>query len=78
MTNAEKIALLEEVMELEEGTLQQDDVLEEYDEWDSVTILGIISLIDEEFGKTVTGKEVRDIKTVSGLLDMMEDRKSVV
>ena len=59
-------------MELEEGTLQQDDVLEEYDEWDSVTILGIISLIDEEFGKTVTGKEVRDIKTVSGLLDMME------
>mgnify|MGYP000491632054 CR=1 FL=1 len=72
MTNAEKIALLEEVMELEEGTLQQDDVLEEYDEWDSVTILGIISLIDEEFGKTVTGKEVRDIKTVSGLLDMME------
>ena len=47
MTNAEKIALLEEVMELEEGTLQQDDVLEEYDEWDSVTILGIISLIDE-------------------------------
>ena len=72
MTNAEKIALLEEVMELEEGTLQQDDVLEEYDEWDSVTILGIISLIDEEFGNTVTGKEVRDIKTVSGLLDMME------
>ena len=72
MTKAEKIALLEEVMELEEGTLQQDDVLEEYDEWDSVTILGIISLIDEEFGKTVTGKEVRDIKTVSGLLDMME------
>lgn len=72
MTNAEKIALLEEVMELEEGTLQLDDVLEEYDEWDSVTILGIISLIDEEFGKTVTGKEVRDIKTVSGLLDMME------
>ena len=72
MTNAEKIALLEEVMELEEGTLQQDDVLEEYDEWDSVTILGIISLIDEEFGKTVTGKEVLDIKTVSGLLDMME------
>ena len=72
MTNAEKIALFEEVMELEEGTLQQDDVLEEYDEWDSVTILGIISLIDEEFGKTVTGKEVRDIKTVSGLLDMME------
>ncbi len=72
MTNAEKIALLEEVMELEEGTLQQDDVLEEYDEWDSVTILGIISLIDEEFGKTVTGKEVRDIKTVSGLLNMME------
>ena len=72
MTNAEKIALLEEVMELEEGTLQQDDVLEEYDERDSVTILGIISLIDEEFGKTVTGKEVRYIKTVSGLLDMME------
>ena len=72
MSNVEKIALLAECMEVEADELRLEALLEDYDEWDSVTILGIISLIDEEFGKTVTGKEVRDIKTVSGLLDMME------
>lgn len=51
MTEQEKISLLEEVMELDEGTLQVTDVLADYDEWDSVTVLSLIAIMDKKYGK---------------------------
>lgn len=68
----EKINLLEEVMDLEEGTLSLEDILETYSEWDSIAALSFISLIDEKFHKTITGKEVKNLKTVKDAILLME------
>ncbi len=72
MTEMEKIAMLEEIMELDEGTLTADSVLEEFDEWDSITALSIIAMMDETYGKTITGAEVKSFKTVGDILKIME------
>lgn len=72
MTDQEKITMLEEIMELDEGTLQKDDVLEDYPEWDSITALSFIALMDEKFHKTITGKEIKEFKTVADVLNVME------
>jgi acyl carrier protein len=72
MTEQEKIALLEEIMELDEGTLKKDDVLGMYEEWDSVSVLSLIAIMDEKFGKTVTGETVKALKTVEDVLNLME------
>lgn len=72
MTDQEKITMLEETMELEEGTLQKDDILEDYPEWDSITALSFIALMDEKFHKTITGKEIKEFKTVADVLAVME------
>ena len=37
------------------------------DEWDSLTVLSIISMIDEEFEKTITGADLRSISTIEEL-----------
>ena len=42
MTTEERLALLEEVMELDEGELNASDLLKEYEEWDSISILSFI------------------------------------
>ena len=34
MSNEEKIALMEEIMDLDEGELRLESVLSEYEEWD--------------------------------------------
>lgn len=72
MTEMEKIAKIEEIMDLDEGSLSADSVLEEFDEWDSITALSIIAMMDETYGKTITGAEVKGFKTVGDILKIME------
>jgi len=72
MTEQEKIHILEETMELDNGTLNLNDFLENYQEWDSITILAFIALMDERFHKRITGKEIKELKTVADAIAMME------
>lgn len=72
MTNQEKMNALEEIMELDEGTLTPEDTLDRYPEWDSVTILSLISWIDETYGKTVSGEDFKNVKTVADVIALME------
>lgn len=72
MTNQEKIALLEETLDLEEGTLTEDAVLDDVDGYDSMAKLSVIVMLDDEFGKKVTGDDIRAFKTVADILNAME------
>ena len=71
MTNQEKIIMLEEMLELEEGTLNEDIVLSELEEWNSMAALSLIVLMDEEFGKKLTGKEIKEFRIVKDILSYM-------
>lgn len=72
MNEKEKLALLEEIMDLDEGTLSVDDVLADYAEWDSISALSFIAMMDEKFGKIVSGADVKNMKTVSDVLEEMK------
>lgn len=72
MNEQEKICLLEEIMDLEKGTLKVDDELAGFDEWDSLTALTFISEMDERFGKKVTGNQIKSFVTVADAISIME------
>lgn len=72
MTREEKIENIAEILDLEEGEIKEDALLADYEEWDSVAVLSFIALMDEEFDKAVKGAEIRALKTVKDLMDMME------
>lgn len=71
MDDAKKLKLLEEIMELDEGTLAPETVLAEEEMWDSMSQLSFIAMMDDEFGKSVSGEEIQKFKTVQDLLDVM-------
>lgn len=71
MTNEEKIALLEDMLELEAGTLTPETVLADIDEYDSMAKLSLIVLMDDECGKKLTGEQIREFKTIQDILDFM-------
>lgn len=71
MTNEEKIALLEDMLELESGALAPETQLSSIDEYDSMAKLSLIVLMDDEFSKKLTGEQIREFKTVQGILDFM-------
>ena len=71
MTTEKKIELLEEMMELDEGTLMPETDLEDIEEWDSMAKLSLIVLVDDECGKSLTGQEIKGFTTVQDILDYM-------
>ena len=71
MTEQEKIALLEETLELDEGTLTAETVLADVDEYDSMAKLSLIVMMDDEFGVKLTGDVIKGFETVGDILKLM-------
>ena len=71
MSEQEKIALIEENMDLDEGSLNPDTVLADLEDYTSMAKLGLIVMLDEEFGVKVTGDMVKGFKTVADILAVM-------
>lgn len=71
MNNIEKIALIEETLELDPGTLKEDSLLSEIEEFDSMAKLTLIVLCDDEFNKKLTGEQIRQFINVKDILDFM-------
>ncbi len=69
MTIEEKIAILEEIMDLDEGTLSVDDALADYEEWDSLSKLSLIAEVKKQFGKVLSTDTIREFKTVQDVCD---------
>ena len=59
MTQEEKIVLLEDMLELDGGSLTPE------------MELALIVLMDEECGKKLTGEQIREFKTVADVLNFM-------
>ncbi|WP_232003093.1 hypothetical protein [Pseudoalteromonas piscicida] len=60
---------LTEVLELEE-VIGEDVILESLEEWDSMAHLGVISLFDMEFSKSITNTDLKAVKTVQELYEL--------
>ena len=72
MTEQEKLAELEEIMELDEGTLRPETSLEDIEEWDSLAALSFVILLSDSFSRKITGAEIRAFRTVNDMLLVME------
>ena len=72
MTLEEKLSLLDETFEADEGTVKADMSLSDIDEYDSMTKLLLIVMMDEQFGVKLTSQMVRNLKTVQDILDLMK------
>ena len=46
----------------------------ELEEWSSLTGMGIIAMVKTQYGKTITGKEIRECKTVEDLFELVENK----
>ena len=71
MTQEEKIALLEDMLELDGGTLKPEMNLNDIPEYDSMAKLSLIVMMDDDFGKRLTGEQILELKTVQDVLDFM-------
>jgi acyl carrier protein len=74
MTKADFLQLLNELLELEPGTLTGDENLKDFEIWDSMTVLGFIAMVDEHFGFTVSPERLAQSQTVNDLVELLDGR----
>lgn len=67
----EILELLEDVMDLEENTLDMDTVLTELEEWDSLSKLSLMAEAKKNFGKKMTAEEMSGFCTVKDVCDYL-------
>lgn len=46
----------------------------ELDEWDSLTALSIIAIVDEYFNKQITGADLRSVNTIEELYNFVQSK----
>mgnify|MGYP000061564316 FL=1 len=67
-----KIDLLEDMLELDQGSLEVTTSLDSLPDWDSVAAISLIALVDEHFDKRITGVMIKEFKTVQDIINIME------
>ncbi len=72
MDRSKKIELLAEILDVEADEINEDMDLAEAGDWGSLSILSFVAMMDEEFGKEVSGSTVKELVKVSDALAMME------
>ena len=73
MTTNEKIVLLEEVMDVEAGSIAVDTNLDDIDEWDSLSILTLITEVKKRFDISLTTAQIREFKTIDDICKVIPD-----
>ena len=72
MTQEEKIAMLEDMLEVDSNSLTPETELNSVEEYDSMSKLSLIVLMDDEFGKKLTGEQILKFRTIGDILAFME------
>jgi|AntAceMinimDraft_3_1070362.scaffolds.fasta_scaffold44631_1 acyl carrier protein len=71
MTIKDFIEKLEHALEIEDEHLTENTNVKELDEYDSLSLLSIIAMIDESFKKKLSSEEFKSITTVKSLMLMI-------
>ena len=58
--------------ETDASEIQADTEFHEIDEWGSLTGMGVIAMVKTVYGKTITGKEIRECVTVEDLFNLVK------
>jgi acyl carrier protein len=66
----EKIA---EILEVD--AVNASDVLADFEEWDSLSVLSAIAMIGADYGVNLTAADLRGVATAQGLRDLVAGRR---
>ncbi|HEX7139375.1 MAG TPA: acyl carrier protein, partial [Vicinamibacterales bacterium] len=60
---------------LDEETVSADDVLRDFDQWDSLSALSVLAMCDSKYGVTLESEELARAKTAGELRDVVAAKR---
>ena len=74
MKKPEFFLLLDEMLEVDPGTVSSGQKLADMEKWDSLAVLGLIALLDEHFAISVPAVRINECKTVDDVAALAGDK----
>ena len=56
--------------------ISENDVLKDFDSWDSLTLLTLIATVDSEFGFAMSASDLNELDTIKDLIAFIENKKA--
>lgn len=72
MTKSEFLTELEDVLQREDPC-NADDMLDDYNEWDSLSKMAVMAFYSKEFNIKVTLNDLKNLNTVNDLIKLAGD-----
>ena len=69
------ISQLEEVFERDNGSMLATEAFRDYDEWDSITLLTLIAMLEDEYSVTIPRVRFEAMITIQDMFDTVKDLK---
>lgn len=66
MTNEEFLSKMQDVLQTEDD-LSLDTVLDDLEEWDSLSVMATMAFLDKDFGVKTTMKDYKSVKTIADI-----------
>lgn len=57
-----------EVLEIENREIGLDDAFREFEEWDSLALLSVIAMIDDEYEVIIKGNQFKELQTLNQVI----------
>jgi acyl carrier protein len=67
---------LDELLELDPGTIQGNEDLAALPRWDSLAVMGLIAVLDRNFGIRASGERITSCRNIADLVALTEGRVS--
>ncbi len=64
---------LAEILDVEE--VKPENVLKDFDVWDSLAVLSVLAMTDAKYGVSVKAEEIRSVVTASDLANLVEAKQ---
>ena len=77
MNKTEFYRNLDELLEVDPGTLKGDELLADLEAWDSVTVVSFIALADEKYDVNIPVKRIAECRSVDDLAAVVSELQAV-
>ena len=76
MERTEFLLSLDELLELEPGSVKGSETLDSLEGWNSLAVISFMALVDEHFGISLQPRQIAGCSTIVDLVGLLGDRIS--
>jgi acyl carrier protein len=74
MTKREFLSELEEILEADPGSLKGNEPLNGLEGWDSLAVVSLIAMVDEQLDMTLSPKKIAKAGSVADIIGLLGDK----